>query len=714
MSIKRTFNGATIIEPGAYTKMVVENLTGFPLQETGIVGIIGEAVGGEPRVLDILTKTQIQDAKARYKEGPIADALELLVNPSKDPRVANGASKIVIYKPNLSTQSTYSMQNTIAVPVDQVKLDSKNYGSDENEINMTSSEGSVEDLEALITGSVAAVGGSFTLAGGETLILKCNGVVYTYTSTLGAGAFTIAALVADMDNGANWAAAKPVIVTALPGDFVKITLDPSVITGGELDYGYIKVDATSTIDTILGIIGENRGQKGSRILLFKKDLEEETTAELGGISQLSIKYVGTGTLAKLSIKDTLGELKFTTDITGTPADNLDLVLQDVDGKNKYTLSSLAEFINAKSAYECSVVGPNVSMNANLLDYHEDFQIEEVAGVLKSDIEDLVVNLNNLSKYVQATKLSNVYRAVATFVAPVFFTGASDGTSTNSDWADGFAAFEEERINEVVTLISKDIGSLTIDSINTLLASHVTKMWSTLGKSERNGYASYEGSKADLKEKARALNSGYTSMLGEPVKVLNKFSELVWLDPWAGACIAAGMQAGSEVGEPTTYKLINVNDVRVTDNSWSPKKDAAEMIDAGVMVLRPIDTGGFRIQLWNTTYGVDANFVWNRGSVVEAGGYVSYDLRYNLEAVYTGTKARTGTAEAIANFIKNRMTTYLTADIIVGDDLNEGLGYKNLRVEIEGNTAIINVSITPVQGIDFILPTIYLADIRQSA
>ena len=69
---------------------------------------------------------------------------------------------------------------------------------------------------------------------------------------------------------------------------------------------------------------------------------------------------------------------------------------------------------------------------------------------------------------------------------------------------------------------------------------------------------------------------------------------------------------------------------------------------------------------------------------------------------------------MANFIKARMSALLDADIIVGDDLNDGIGYKNLSVVIEGNTAIINVSITPVQGIDFILPTIYLADVRQSA
>jgi hypothetical protein len=139
-----------------------------------------------------------------------------------------------------------------------------------------------------------------------------------------------------------------------------------------------------------------------------------------------------------------------------------------------------------------------------------------------------------------------------------------------------------------------------------------------------------------------------------------------------------------------------------------------MIDAGVTIIETLDNGSNRIVVGNTTYGKDPSFVWNRESVVQAAGFVAYDLRFNLDLAFTGSKARTGTAEALANFIKARMSTYLEADIIVGDDLNDGLGFKSLSVSIQGNTAIINVSVTPVQGIDFILPTIYLADIRQSA
>lgn len=195
MSIKRTFNGASIIKPGAYSKIVVENLTGFPLQTNGTVAIVGEAAGGQPHVLDILSAQGIQEAKSRYKSGPIADALELLANPSNDERIPNGASKIIVYKTNPSTQSSLNLMNTQSSPVAQVLLKSKNYGSDENQISVSVAVGSIADASAKLDGSIS---GPFTLAGSETLILKSNSAVYTFTNTL-SGSTTAAAMVAEIN-----------------------------------------------------------------------------------------------------------------------------------------------------------------------------------------------------------------------------------------------------------------------------------------------------------------------------------------------------------------------------------------------------------------------------------------------------------------------------------------------------------------------------------
>jgi len=707
MSIKRTFNGATIIRPGAYSKIIVEMLTGFPLQPSGVVGIVGEAVGGEPRVLDILSRERIQDAKARYKSGPIADALELLVNPSKDPRVPNGASTIVVYKVNAGTQSQVNLTNSDAI--NQFLLKSQNYGDDENNLNVLVSAGSVLDLNAILAGSVA---GPFALAGGETLILTANNVVYTFTNTLVGGAITTAALVAELNVAARWSGSlKPVVASGTTT--ITLTLDATVVTTGAKDYGYLKVDPASTLDLIAGITGENRGKKGSRFATLRKGSTVEMTLEIGGLDTMSIKYVGAGTAAVMTIQDSLGAMKLTTTVTGAGGDNLDLTLRDANGKVKYTLKQLSDLINAHAAYESAVLYPNPELNADELDYYLSLDIRNVSAVLRRDSADFLEKVN-VGQLATASKISNIYKEVLTFGIPKFFALGTDGTSTNADWVNAFEAFKEERINVVVPLISQDVGALSIDSINAGAAAHAAWGWGTTGKSERSAFISKSAAKEAFKTACRNTASGYVSMFGQEPEVLNRLGELEFLKPWAAACIAAGLRAGAEVGEPLTFKIVNVNNIRVADGSWNPKKDYAEMIEAGATILEPLDSGGFRIVLGNTTYGADPNFVWNRESVVQAAGFIAYDLRFNLELVFTGTKARTGTAEAIANFIKSRMTTYLEADITVGDDLNEGLGYSKLGVSVQGNTALINISVTPVQGVDFILPTIYLADIRQTA
>ena len=716
MAIKRTFNGATIIKPGAYTKIVVENLTGFPLQPTGTVGVIGEAIGGEPRVLDIVSGTGIQDAKARYKSGPIADALELLVNPGNDVRIPNGASKIVIYKTNDSTQAASAFKSNIGA-IDLMNLLTKNYGADEDQVAVDVSAGSVPTSNALLLGSIAE---TFNLtATGDTLVVRINGNLYTYTSTLSGAAETAAAIKADMEIGGNWApAGVPVDIVEDTGKLnlaYNSTLVPEIT---DSEYSHMEIDAASTLDIILGLSGDSRGAKGSKIFTVTKGDLEEISPDLGGFPLIKLRYIGAtpdGVTADIKVVGT--ELKLTTVVSGNAAEQLDIILKDANGL-KHTLKTLVNQINAAwvGVYEASVVGNNPSLNADLLDHYIGMPLAGLSlatgGTFYGDNNDVLTYFNNASTLVSATVIDNVVGAIA--VDLYAFTGGADGSSTNQDWADGFEAFKEERLNIVVPLISKDIGALTIDSINALGLNHAKWGWSTVGRSERHVFESKQGSKDEFKDASRAINSAYVSMVGQQPRVLNRVSELVYLDEWGYACIAAGMRAGAEVGEPLTAKIMNVNDLRVLDGSWNPKKDFEEMIDAGCWIGEALDTGGFRHVVGNTTYGVDPNFVWNRESVVQASGFVAYDLRFNLDLVFTGTKAKTGTAEALANFIKNRMSTYLAADIIVGDDLNEGIGYKNLRVEVEGNTAIINISITPVQGLDFILPTIYLADIRQSA
>ena len=714
MTIKVNVEGASVTKPGVYPILKVLNLSGFPLVATGTVAIVGEAVGGEPGTLIQLEGAQIQAAKATFKSGPIADALAILSDPSADERIKGGASKVIVFKTNAGTKSASLINNQAGSPSAKFTLASRNWGADECLLSKKLTAGTIADAAASLTGTI---GGPFAMTTGLTLKLVIAGVTYTYTTALNAST-AAADVVTDLNTEGKWSPSKPIVASVVDTNKVKIALLSTVAL---LEYGTMYVDPTSTADTVLGITDVARGVAGSRFINFVKSSVSETAiSEIGEESFISVKYVGSAVTCKLSIKDVGSNRLLTTTCAAVAADDLSMVLGTIESGTMVQKMTMQDVINTFSAsvkYEVSALSTNVSKSALNLDFYDNLDIELVAASLKCDAYDLVNTVSIESALVTATRVSNIYGSMAIDSGYTFFTGGTNGVSSNTTFGDGFEAFGTVRANHVVPLISADSGSVTIASVNALAASHAAAMWAPEHRSPRRVWMSLLGTKAELKAAAKVANTGYCNMVGQDVSVFSESQQaLAWLDPWAYACICAGMAAAAPVGEPITYKFIKANDLRVRDGSWNPKIDAVELIAAGVPGAEPVDAGGFRNVLGTTTYSKDASFVWNRASVTDVGGFLYYDLMVNLEAEFTGVRAKTGSAVAIANFVKARMEMYLTNGVIVGDDNNKGLGYvkETLRVVLNGAVASIDVTVTPAQGIDFILPRIYLADIKQSA
>ena len=105
-----TFNGLTRFKPGGITKVNAEALNQVLLSENSVIALIGEAEGGAPgSVSGLVSLFDPSDATDLYRSGPLADAIRLAFQSSGDPRVLGGASQVLIWKTNNSTQSTLSL-----------------------------------------------------------------------------------------------------------------------------------------------------------------------------------------------------------------------------------------------------------------------------------------------------------------------------------------------------------------------------------------------------------------------------------------------------------------------------------------------------------------------------------------------------------------------------------------------------------------------------
>lgn len=714
MSVKINFNGISLISPGSYSTLNTNLLTNTQLGESGIVGIVGEADGGQPNVLDVISAGQFQSAKERYKSGPIAKALQLLANPSTDPNIPGGASQVIVYKTNNSTQATKNLINSLSGATAIIALTSENYGVAENNINIKIAEGDIADAQASLTGTEE---GDYTFSGSDTLIVNVNGTDYTYTSSLGSGSQTIDDVIDDLNDASNWAASKPITaskVTTGGSEYIKIEITDGTDTT-DLEYGILSVDATSDLETVLGFSTDAvRGIKGNRIITENKGTDTNVSASIGGEEMISIEYTGAGTGCALSIQDVSGVKTLTTTATGAAADDLSIDLTGV------TLKELADQINAQANYTCSssFFNRDSVVAANVLDYYNAIDCKTLPVVLYNTVVAVVDHINANSSMFTAEIQEDVIGQIETIATAEFFTGGTKGISTNTNFQNGFDALKEVRVNTVVPLISEDgVGSstYTVDSVNAQANSHADFMSGITGRSERNVFVAKKGTKTEVIAAARAINTRHVSLTSQRVTALNELGTLEKLDEWALSCILAGMQAGTPVGEPLTHKSLNIVALE-QDATWNPKVDFVDMMDNGVLIIEQADSGQYRVANANTTYSKDGNVVFNRISINEAANYVAYELRKHLELLFVGKKARTGTVEAIKNAAISKLQQLQDEEIIVEGNQENGEiipAFRNLQVSFSGTTCSVEATITPVPGIDFVLNTIYLTSLEAS-
>ena len=317
----------------------------------------------------------------------------------------------------------------------------------------------------------------------------------------------------------------------------------------------------------------------------------------------------------------------------------------------------------------------------------------------------------------------------------FLAGGELGGTSSAEIVEALAKFEKIRVNSVVPLFSRDAtddssdgltdssSAYTIEGIHQAVKTHLSLMATTKKKSERQGYLSMKAAYADAKASAMNLASARVQISIQDIRNIDAKGAIKWFQPWAGAALLAGARGGSPVGNPLTFKFFNMSGIRQTGQSMStaeqnisidfdPDTQYDDAIQSGITFWENPQTGGYRLVLDNTTYGKDGNWVYNRAHVQYAADIVAFDFRSQLENIYIGMK-NTITAGEIKSTCESILSTYLTQGITVSTDDAKN-GFKQLLVQINGNTVNVSVIVKLVEGIDFILADITLQRATQTA
>ena len=739
MAIKRSFGGASIRKPGAYSRNKVDNSGGAPLGANDALFIYGEAAKGKPGSSEGVQEfgaAQVDQLVEKYGSGPIVESALAAIRPASAATIG-GAGKILVYKTNASTQASLNVAN--ADSDNMMIFKDKFWGVDGNNLFVSISNGTNSALQRIV---------SIAKTGETTEVLEENPaqsqIQISYTGD--ASAASVSVFVGTKSSGTI-----TVIDNNTDGGET-LTIGSTVITEG-VDFA-TGASATETAQNIANAINANVTLK-AQVFAYNvaevvnieaieagSDGDSIALAESDGATdnfQLSGANLTGGSVAGQTKANKKIQIRLSGDQTDGSTELAATALQT------YTMKQVADIINAKSGFSATLIdsAAGVSRIATELDIVDAADVKAAAVDMYRLSEEIKELINENSDYIECELSSIPENGLPAVISSEQLTGGAQGASSNSDFSNALAKSLAKDYNVALPLIAQDAtddvalgsyyvngfvtdaaSSYTIASVQASLKTHLNLRSQIKTRKEAQGFCGIRASAAsDAYAASTTLASELVQMCMQDVKVLASDCELRWFQPFIQAAMMAGIRLGTEVGEPLTHKFMNVYGVgsyvdmagdESEQGDFDPNTDYDEAIDNGILFAEQVP-GGWRVVVDNTTYGADQSFIWNRGSVIEAAQFVNKSLRETAELLFVGKKIIGNQANSIKASLRSKLVELFNAEILsASEDAPQGFIEDNFVVEISGNTASVQVHIKPVQGLDFVFITFTIGDISQTA
>jgi len=762
------FNGRLISVPGSYSQVDASGLEQVGLGASGIVAVLGTAVGGKPASAmtepkDFLRMTKPEKGKQLFRSGDLREVSDMLFAPSKDPDIQAGAQEVVAMKINPATQSAALLSNTYG---NVLSLSSVDYGAFTSQINVAIADGTVQGklITILFEDLVEAgddVGGDvfFNLKyvkptnGWDTMTaeVESSGAIVAkatrgnlgldgdIASQLGADGLVDAVSSSASDVGLS------LIVYGLDASSAAVSeilaLNGTTLVAGAKTFS--RVFGARIIGTTVGTVTVTKHSGGVTLLTVAaganpvKGLAKFACGYVGNLPVTSVSsgastkrllLIGLGTagatqLEKITLAGTtpvagvgnfselqylaLGEVEAAQTVTfSANAGRTSVSVQS-------TLQKCADYFNARYASAAGFVFTLVTGKTTFspADLDVTTGAQGVQNCLSPANPAFYANLwaciewvNTNSQYVSAVKAS----------------GAKGGAPANTVAAAFLAGGSEGTTlfthwqNALNLLKQVRVNSIVVLSgdpaVAAALDAHCAYMCG-IGRNERDGFVGLLNagltdvpSKTEAKAQAVDLNTRHIRAFPQAIERYNTAGERQEFLPPFTAAIAAGMQAGAPVGTSLTFKYVNILSLR-QDVSWTPTDDAEEMIQGGICFLENVEGVGRRFVRNVTTHLSSNNLAFSEGSVNAAVNFACFNFRTNLEFA-VGKRGFAGTINAVKGVAMSTLGLLVDSLVLVS--------WRSLGVELAADVLDVEVEIAPVIPVNFVKNTVHLVTIRQTA
>jgi hypothetical protein len=281
-----------------------------------------------------------------------------------------------------------------------------------------------------------------------------------------------------------------------------------------------------------------------------------------------------------------------------------------------------------------------------------------------------------------------------------------------------ACFSDDAANDAVNTLYPNptdaSSTYTIDAINAMIRSHVIEQSAELQRHNRIGLTAKSGTFSTQQDAAGELAAFRCTMCIEDVKVVGADGQIHQYQPWMAAVIAAGMQAAAGY-KGIVKKFANVSAVISAAGDFNPKSSADRItaLKAGLLVMEPVRTGGFRWVSYQTTYSLDNNFVFNSLQAVYLADLMALSLIAAFDLAIVGKSVAQISAAGGLAFLQLQMYNFLRLKWISQSD-DAPLGYKNASVQINGGVMVVKVEVKLAGLIYFVPISFSISEVTQSA
>lgn len=285
-----------------------------------------------------------------------------------------------------------------------------------------------------------------------------------------------------------------------------------------------------------------------------------------------------------------------------------------------------------------------------------------------------------SQLVSATIDTTSSNALA--AGTIHATGGSVGQTL--DTATALASIENESV-QIVVLHDFTEGN------QILLLSHLSA--AARAGYERQAYCAIQATNnlAAVKSRAAKLNSADIALTCQDIKLFDAQGQISERDSRFTALMLAGMQAGSDTGEPLTRKRPTIIS---TKQAFDPHADVEQAITSGTVIITqgPV---GLRVERGITTYLTDKNPIFSEISTYESVLTSLRDIRNALED-QIGRPTKASQIPLIESRVQARLAVQVRDGIIKA--------FGAVQLEDLGDQVAVSYDVAPVEPLNFITLT----------